>query len=411
MKQTIKFLALAGCVAMLTSGASAYGFYQRSHGRADYANRYDLNGSNYPAQAGYTYDFGKIGAFNALPPGVNAALALQSVQDASNKWASWAAIQHDTTAFGANNTGLVRLVYDPLKPSGAVTSGYGAGGNNFATITFGVKASGAVAWNADNFKWVMFHEMGHTLGLDDLYVNYAEEFVDHEVNAGAPAVKTPSAYRDNVMNQYNAAGNNYAQLPSTIVDNDEIAGLTWLWGSALNTSQIVTGDLDNAWNGQAGRDTPEHHGNRTGGWWTYRGSVSVQPGGDAGQKPLIDIQFPGYTGDFEGASYGAGGGNNIEYVGHQGNSVHRFRINSVGFTGNFRLKLKSRYTTETRVPAWVMNAGGGWDDFELNPNLDDAVFLAPSHYVKVFGPVPEPGTMLALGLGVVGLCLRRRKRS
>jgi len=407
MKWGFRLLALATCAGALTTISFGYGLWKQNHGRADYANRYDLNGNNYPAQAGYTYNFGKVGGFNALPPGVNAALALEAVQQASNKWSTWGAIAHDTTALGGVNTGMIRLRYDPTKPHGAATSGYNG---TFSEIVFGQKASATVNWTADNFKWIMFHEMGHTLGLDDWYTDYVEEFVDHPVNSAAPPVKAASAYRDNVMNQYNATGNNYAQMPSTGVDNDEIAGLIWLWGSALRNSMIVTGNWDNAWNGQDGRDVLEHHGHRTAGWWTYLGSISPHPVGGTPIKPYVDLQFPGFTGDFEGESFGTGGGDNFEYVGHQGNSVHRFRINTVGFTGNFRLKVKSKYTTETRINAWVSDTTGGTDSFTLNPSLDGAVFLAPASHAKVYGPVPEPATILALATGL-GLLIRKRRKS
>jgi hypothetical protein len=135
-----------------------------------------------------------------------------------------------------------------------------------------VRKSGAVAWNPTNFEWTLKHELGHVLGLRDMYPDfagapYAEDFVDHPL-AGNPNpfhngnLAADDGRRDNLMDRYRTTSNDYSMDPQTNLDNDEIAGTTWIWGGKYN--QIVTGDLVAAWDGpnNSVRRIEEHHNAR-----------------------------------------------------------------------------------------------------------------------------------------------------
>ena len=89
-----------------------------------------------------------------------------------------------------------------------------------------------------------------------------------------------------------------------VIDNDEIAAAAWLWGGP--TSQIVTGALKNSWNHASlgGRDSDDHHGDQSDtGWWDYRGSFGPYL---LSEKPYVDIDFLGFTGNFAGHALRAG---------------------------------------------------------------------------------------------------------
>ncbi len=398
-------LFLLGGVA---SVAHAYGLYKNNMGRIDFNNRYDLTGLAWGKQADAIYDFGKVGAFDTLPMGVDAALVLDAVKSANDDWGKWANVKWDTSALGASGTGKIQLVYAGANDK-AVTNGFNDGDTHYSTMTIGKYSTGTTGFSASSFIWTLKHEMGHVLGLDDLYTTYTEEFVDHPAgDLNKYPNKTAAAYKDNIMNQYRFDGNDYTKDSQTFIDNDEIAGAIWNWGGKFN--QIVTGNLDSSWNGQAGRDTTKHHGQDTNGKWTYRGSI-VSAGAN---EPYIDIGFSGYMG-FDGTAYGDGSPL-IQYVGNQGGNIERFKINKKGFIGNFVLNLQSKFKDERRVNSWIV--GGSATDFTLPP-MDQALAFAAAgggnrdRFAMVFGPIPEPSTatLLAIGLAFSAVALRRRKRT
>jgi cold shock CspA family protein len=408
---------LGVCVLGLSMANTAYGygFYQYGNGRADLATRYEtIAGTTLwtaPAGNPVTFDFGNIGGFAAdpnLPALFTTVDATTAVVNAGNAWEPWANVTFGN-ALGAAGTGLVRLQFDNNKAEGAGALGFQATGaaQTYATITFGKQAPGGVAWNADNFQWTMMHELGHVLGLDDLYVDYTEEFVDHPVPGNAlpdrPAGFGPEpgarGYADNVMFQNRLDGVDYSKASQTIIDNDEIAAVAWLWGSPYN--QIVTGDLATSWNAQGGRDTEEHHGdqNNPPGWWDYRASIVTAGAG----KPYIDLDFMGYE-QFLATTYPNAA---VTYGGNQGGTIERFIIDEVGWTGNLELFVKSEFTQERRINAWV--TGGRTDMFTLAPNLAGLTFQGGNQWAQVFGPVPLPNTFLLVGSGLVAFFLVRRK--
>ncbi|MBI5706594.1 MAG: PEP-CTERM sorting domain-containing protein [Armatimonadetes bacterium] len=409
-KQLGRLAWLTACGAVLCGQALGFGVFTLTAGRKDYANRYDVAGQlMYAGQSNAnTYAFGKWAAFNALPPNVTNAMVTSALSTATNTWSQWANVSYDNSGLNAAGTGLLRLRYDSTKATGAhayAFVGGTAGEVGYAEIVYGVRPQAGVNWNATNFAWTMMHEMGHTLGLVDLYENQTEDFADHPINENANPNLTASSTQDNVMHRYNN-GNNYGNDPTTGIDNDEIFGVSYLWGS--NTSQIFTGELAAAFNGNGRRGSANHHGQQTAGWWTYRGTFGSYL---LTEKPYVDIDFLGYTGDFTGSILSDEAAA-WEYVGNQGGGVERFRVNKAGIKGNFILKLKSRYLQERRVDAKVVTGGNGVS-FTLAPNLNGLTYeqniLGGRSFAKVYGPVPEPSAIAVLGIGCLAF-LRRRRR-
>jgi hypothetical protein len=402
-------LALLAAVSVLhvaEPNAQGYGFFKSNMGRIDYNGNYDLTGLAYPMQANAVYNFGKVGTFDTLPADVTNAMVLDAVKDMAADWSKWANVSWDTSALGAFDTGLMRLKYAGDGTDTATTSGFNDGATHYAQMNIGQYISGTTKYTQSKLNWIFKHEFGHALGLDDLYTTYTEEFVDHPANdKNQNPNKTATAYTDNVMNQFRFDGNDYTKEPQTFIDNDEIAGVIWNWGGKYN--QIVTGDLASSWNGEAGRDTVKHHGQDTAGVWTYRGSI-VSAGAN---EPYVDIGFSGYK-SFEGTAYGTDSPA-ITYVGNQGGNIERFKINKKGFVGNFVLKLTSSITDERRVNSWIV--GGTSTDFTLAPMNQALAFTAAGggqhdRFAMVFGPVPEPSSLvlLAIGLGSAVVAFRLR---
>ena len=191
-----------------------------------------------------------------------------------------------------------------------------------------------------------------------------------------------------------------------IIDNDEIAAVTWLWGGPYN--QIATADLG-GWNPAyfSFRDTEPHHGddpNNGGlGWWDYRGSITTPP---TSGRPYIDLQFAGYE-EFLAYAYP----NNVSWS-HMdlGDDIHRFILEDPEWVGNFDLWVRSSITQERRIDAWV--GGGGVDVFDLAPNTNGLAFEDGNRFAQVFGPIPTPSTLLLLAAGLLGWrisCPRRQR--
>jgi hypothetical protein len=378
----------------LADEAKSYNYLTYGMGRNDYSNRYSVATNYWPtndatgAAAGLTYQFGKF-ELTSLPPGINAAMALQGIMAAEAAWEPYLNINIDSsgTIAGGSNTGLIRIRYDNTSATGAYALPYNWNGNghNYGEIVFGTQTGSASAWTQTNFDWTMMHEFGHILGLRDMYNDFAgaplaEDFVDHAVAGNDNPQREAASLQDNIMYQYNYAGNDYTKNPETVVDNDEIAGTTWLWGGISN--QIVTGDLTAAGGGRLVVDGDFHHGDQAGNvltWWDYR--VSFKAGGDS--NPYVDVEFPGYEGfiaDTLGATNPA--------VVHTdlGNNIHRFEVQQAGWVGNMVLELNSQYSAERRVRSWV-TGGGQTDNFVLPVNTKGLAYDGANDWAVVFGPM------------------------
>ncbi|MBL8047587.1 MAG: PEP-CTERM sorting domain-containing protein [Chthonomonas sp.] len=396
----------------LAALASAYGHYGNTAGRMDFASKYDIGARlRYAGQMNANvYDFGKIGAFGALPPGLAAGDVAAGVAAATADWSTYLNIRYDNSAMGAAGTGTIRLRYDPTRATGAYADGIVggvAGQVDYAEIVLGRRPTAGAAWTAANFAWTVKHELGHTLGLLDLYENTAEDFVDHDVNAGANPRLNYDSRRDNIMFQINN-GNNYNLPGVTVIDNDEIYGAAWFWGSPH--SFIYTGAMNAAYTAGAfpRRGSAEHHGQNNAKKWKYRGNFGTNR--LLTTNPYIDIEFWGYQG-FTGTLWGPGAPAAFTYEGEISPNVHRFKANRADFVGNFELELESKYDRESRMYAQVV-AGNNGTSFTLDRNLNglahDTGFLGTHKFAMVFGAVPEPSSMMALAIGAVAL-LRRKK--
>ncbi len=398
-------------LTLCASPAFGYGLWKYSAGRDDQVGRFDLPGIMWagPGPAGPgpgDFDFGQIGKLSGVIPNLTATQVETAAVAAANEWEKWGKVVFSDT-LGTAGTGKVRLKYDSAKDYSAFAMPYTAAGKmDYVEITFGKKRGVEtqpdgtevdVPWNAANFQASMLHELGHVLGIDDMYTSdasYVEEFVDHPV-AGNDKIQRPSSARqDNLMNGSGGG---------RVIDNDEIAAVTWIWGGDYN--QIVTGDLEDSWlPGSNGRTSDYAHGDQVGNtltWWDYRGTVV----NGAGIKPWIELDFAGYE-SFLGTAYSEDGSKvDIVYWGNTGGDTERFVIDKVGWAGNFELMVKSKYSDERRIDAKVV--GGRADGFSKAPNLNGLVFGGGS-WVQVFGPVPEPATLGLMLMGAVALLRRRR---
>lgn len=415
---TASCAAALGLLAM--APAAAYDFWKVGAGRADFqaAGRYDLAGIPWAAQAGnpLVYDFGDMGLGTGFLSGVGLDVATinAAATGAGDAWETWANISFGD-ASGMVDSAPVRLLFDGTAgKAGAETRGVAAGvtERTFAEIVFySVPAVGG-AWTAENFQWTLMHELGHVIGLDDLYLPHNEEFVDHPVaGTDRPDLREP-ACQDNVMDRYNSAsgpGNctaavsDYSKAPTTLIDNDEIAGAAWLWGSPFN--QIVTGSLGTQWlPGVLSREVLPHHGDEAGndGWWTYRGSISTP-----GDEPCIGIEFPGFE-DWAMTTFPQVP---IRFDGDLfGNGVQQVCLEASGWVGNFELKMKSKYTTEDHVSAILKFNFGDQrlDLFNQTPDQSGLTFAAlddtHASWAMLFGPraVPEAGTLALLAAALAG---------
>ena len=423
-----RHVLLAAGVMVTAIDAHAYGLWEYGAGRADFqaANRYDVNGVPWKAQAGnpVIYNFGDIAFSNDFLTAVGLDLEQLNfaVINAGNFWEQWGNISFGD-ASGEMNTAMVKLGFEAGTGADvpyAATQSEPAGVTERSSvdILFRNLASPGVAWTAENFQWTLTHELGHVLGIDDLYLTYPEEFVDHPVAGNDLPDLREIGCQDNVMDRVNTAKhgvcsdpnvNDYSKPPTTIIDNDEIAALAWLWGSPYN--QIVTGRLDDHWNAADGRDTLPHHGDQDGGWWTYRGTIN-----SPGDEPCITIDFPGFQ-DYVMTTFPAVP---VRFDGDfDGDGSQQVCIEASNWAGNFELRMKSSIATEGRVAA-VLNFNqsvGRVDAFVAVADPNGRTFSEVSDtrtvWAQLFGPMrtPEPAGLALLAAAWIAARILPRKRS
>src|SRR5688572_20186323 len=354
-------MLLAIAETSLPPQAIAYNFWRQYNGRQDWetGNRYDLNDEAWavpPAAAltdAFVFDWSiefptSGGAF--VGPFASAAVRdawRGQSSSAITDWANWANIR-----LGAEKPagqGHIRFTFNAPADMGGTEIKFSVGDPiTHAPILYDVDKAeywdrayiNPTTMNPDpaavpintQIRFSALHEFGHALGLDDLHEDapYSEDFVDHPLAGNAFPDRNAVSRNDNIMQGCNPATGgpcNYAHRP--VIDNDEIAGATWLWGGPYN--QIVTGDLAASWTHATlgGRNTEEHHGDQNNplGWWDYRGSVVAA----TDVKPYIDIAFNGYE-VFTATTYPNAP---VVYGGNQGGMMERFIIDQVGWTGNF----------------------------------------------------------------------------
>jgi hypothetical protein len=228
------------------------------------------------------------------------------------------------------------------------------------------------------FGTIALHEVGHVLGLGDLYgpaiagrpQGPYEDFVDHGLNQR----RAPSAVgkNDDIM-----------QTLDGIIDNDEIAGVTWGWGEQFN--QIVTGRLG-VLDGFGVTTQNQHHGpdQNPPETWYYRGTVETA-------NASITIDAVG--------AYAAGAVD-------PGVWTTQIFPDHVVFTGapaphgNFEFFVKSK-NREGFIKAQVDTS---LFDLAIDPSgLVHSVVSGVEHWPVVYGPVPEPSpfALIATGLALV----------
>src|SRR5262245_1857717 len=210
-------LAPAFCFAPSVFG---YGYYRFGNGRADFNLRYDLVGNPYPGQANANiYNFGKFDGFTAAELGTLGLTAAQvntAVANATNAWEAYLNLTIDDTTAPSGTGNVLRLGVDNTAATyGAYTWGYQhphPGPNNYTEVKFYAQPANGVNWNPTNFEWNLKHEIGHVMGLRDLYPDfagapYAEDFVDHPLNRPETTVNDGNlaandGRRDNLMDRY-----------------------------------------------------------------------------------------------------------------------------------------------------------------------------------------------------------------
>lgn len=288
-----------------------------------------------------------------------------------------------------------------LQEGGQPDTGTWATTSTSNVITFNTN----MTWTTNLAQAVTLHEIGHSLGLDDMYdkstlpgsthyfgADIANGPYGHNAIPGALATHGNTDNGIPVMYGYL----NSATAPGKFaLTADDIAGSRWLYGSYEGSSLAcidVTGDVSVA--------DDKHHGDNNSGKWTYGATVALW--GESG---------PGYAGIELKAGTGDGGVRSASiYNGVTGALIYSetsaapitqlgwdilfgddfTRITtSLNFDGDLRIELNSLYTQEKII------------DWGINANVISSG--------QTFGPVPEPGTLSLLGICAMTLLRRKRK--
>jgi hypothetical protein len=202
-----RHLLLAAGVMVTAIDAHAYALWEYGAGRADFqaGGRYDVNGVPWQAQFGNPtiYDFGNIGFSVSFleGTGLDADQFEAAVVNAGNFWEQWANVSFGGVTLEVD-TAMVKLGYDDAAAYNAATYMRTDVAELTSTdIIFRSVAGGNVAWTPENFQWTLTHELGHVLGLNDLYLASSEEFVDHPVAGNDRPDLREIGCQDNVMDR------------------------------------------------------------------------------------------------------------------------------------------------------------------------------------------------------------------
>lgn len=270
------------------------------------------------------------------------------------------------------------------------------------TVTFNTGA----AWGGSAIlaQAVTLHEIGHSLGLNDMYVSSTLPADQHFFGTKAgnmghnavPGTLETHGNSDNAIPVMHGVINSAAEAAGKLtLKTDDIAGLNWLYGSKVGSSLAC---IDAT--GGSVATTDLHHGDNNNGLWTYSATIMEYNLGESG-IPVTTLE----------AGTAADGVVSASIYDLLGNPLYSEAAASAStgstwdilflaektlfyapqdFQGDFKITLQSIYKEE-RIMDWSIGA----ESFS---------------HGQTFGPVPEPSVPAMLVCCVAGIicwCWRR----